>query len=154
MTRVQKTILVIIISVILLIVIIKLLTGKKEEPSKEETNNVVQNGYVIEYENGDKLNTSEALKEPRNELEYYISNITLEETDGQTIFKLEAENQGSTDIPGQLVDIIFIDENEQEKARLPVYIRAIKAGESIETQATIESDFTNVYNFKLEKRTG
>ena len=53
---------------------------------------------------------------------------------------------------GKLVDIVFTGKNGEEEARMALYIRNIKAGETITTQATINNDFTNVYDFKLEER--
>ena len=52
----------------------------------------------------------------------------------------------------KLVDIVFVDKNGNEEARMALYIRNIKANETITTQATIDNNFTNVYNFKLEER--
>lgn len=144
----------IIIVAIILIVVIAVIAIIIRKPKTEETGEPIQQEeYTIQSANGNKVNTSEALKTPRKELEYYASNITLQKQDAQTIFKLQLTNQGTTDIAGQLVDIVFVGENGQEEARMALYIREIKAGQSIQTQATINNDFTNVYNFKLEKRT-
>ena len=144
----------VIIVAIILIVVIAVIAIIIRKPKAEETGEPIQQEeYTIQNANGNKVNTSEALKTPRKELEYYASNITLQKQDAQTIFKLQLTNQGTTDIAGQLVDIVFVGENGQEEARMALYIREIKAGQSIQTQATINNDFTNVYNFKLEKRT-
>ena len=144
----------VIIVAIILIVVIAVIAIIIRKPKAEETGEPIQQEeYTIQSANGNKVNTSEALKTPRKELEYYASNITLQKQDAQTIFKLQLTNQGITDIAGQLVDIVFVGENGQEEARMALYIREIKAGQSIQTQATINNDFTNVYNFKLEKRT-
>lgn len=136
-----------IIVIAIIIIIGKI--GKKEEG---DTNNIQQEEYTVENADGSKVNTSEALKKPREELGYSISNITLERQNAQTIFKLQIANEGSTEKEGQLVDIVFIDKNGNEEARMALYIRKIEAGGSIETQATIDNDFTNVYDFKLETR--
>ena len=123
--------------------------GSKKEP---QTNEIKQEEYTVESANGNKVNTSEALKKEREELGYYVSNITLERQEAQTVFKLNLTNKTSTEMPGKLVDIVFIGKNREEEARMALYIRNIKAGETITTQATINNDFTNVYNFKLEER--
>lgn len=120
--------------------------------NQESENKIKTEEYTTEKNNGDKVNTSEALKKSRKEMDYYIKNITLEKKDAQTIFKIDVENQKSTTIKGQLLDIVFVDKNGQEEARMALYVREIKAGETITTQATINNDFTNVYNFKLETR--
>ena len=142
-----------IIAVVILIVVIVIIVIATRRPQVEQPENTIQQEeYTIQSANGNKVNTSEALKAPRKELEYYASNITLQRQDAQTIFKLQLTNQGTTNIAGQLVDIVFVGENGQEEARMALYIREVKAGQSIQTQATINNDFTNVYNFKLEKR--
>lgn len=137
--------------VIAAIIMVNKIGGNKEDGTKVE-NTVKQEEFTIESANGDKVNTSEALKKERNELGYKVSNITLQRQNAQTIFKLQLTNEGSTDKKGQLVDIVFIGKNGEEEARMGLYIRDIKAEESITTQATINNDFTNVYDFKLEAR--
>lgn len=141
----------VIISVIIIaaIILAKKIGGSKEEP---QTNEIKQEEFTIESANGDKVNTSEALKKEREELGYYLSNITLERKDAQTIFKINITNKTSMDKQGKLVDIVFIGKNGEEESRMALYIRNIKQGETITTQATINNDFTNVYDFKLEER--
>ena len=141
----------IIVIVIAAIIMVNKIGGNKEDGTKVE-NEIKQEEFTIESANGDKVNTSEALKKERNELGYKVSNITLQRQNAQTVFKLQLTNEGSTDKKGQLVDIVFIGKNGEEEARMGLYIRDIKAGESITTQATINNDFTNVYDFKLEAR--
>ena len=132
-----------------IILINKIGGSKKEEP---KTNEIKQEEFTIESANGDKVNTSEALKKEREELGYNISNITLERKEAQTIFKINITNKTSAEMQGKLVDIVFTGKNGKEEARMALYIRNIKAGETITTQATINNDFTNVYDFKLEER--
>ena len=149
MSKKARMLLIIAIVVIVIVAIILIRNRKGEEG---EQNNIQQEKYTVVSENGDKRNTSEALREPREELGYNISNITLEKKNTQTIFKIKITNGSTTDKEGKLVDIVFTGENGEEEARMALYIRAIKAGQSIETQATIDNDFTNVYNFRLEER--
>lgn len=141
----------VIISVIIIaaIILAKKIGGSKEEP---QTNEIKQEEFTIESANGNKVNTSEALKKEREELGYYLSNITLERKDAQTIFKINITNKTSMDKQGKLVDIVFIGKKGEEESRMALYIRNIKSGETITTQATINNDFTNVYDFKLEER--
>lgn len=151
MERKNMIAIVVIVAIIIiaLIILINKIGGKEEQP---QTNTVNEEEFTVESANGNKVNTSEALKKSREELGYYISNITLERQDAQTIFKLNLTNKTSTDKQGKLVDIVFIGKNGEEEARMALYIRNIKAGETITTQATINNDFTNVYDFKLEER--
>lgn len=139
---------IVVIIVIAGIILINKIKGN-EEP---QINQVKQEEFTVENTNGNKVNTSETLKAPREELGYYVSNITLEKQNAQTVFKLNIANQTNTDKTGKLVDIVFIDKTGNEEARMALYIRDIKAGENITTQATINNDFTNVYNFRLEER--
>ena len=143
-----------VIAIIAVIIIAAIILANKIGGSKKEpqTNEIKQEEYTVESANGNKVNTSEALKKEREELGYYVSNITLERQEAQTVFKLNLTNKTSTEMPGKLVDIVFIGKNGEEEARKALYIRNIKAGETITTQATINNDFTNVYNFKLEER--
>lgn len=148
----QNMIAVIAIVAIIVIASIILINKIKGGEENSQTNEVKQEEFTVESANGNKVNTSEALKKSREELGYYVSNITLERQDAQTIFKLNLTNQTNADKQGKLVDIVFIGKNGEEEARMALYIRGIKAGESITTQATINNDFTNVYDFKLEER--
>lgn len=140
---------IIVVIIVAVIILVTKITGNKEEA---QINDIKQEEFTIESANGDKVNTSEALKKPRDELGYYVSNITLQRQDAQTIFKINISNNTSAEMQGKLVDIVFIGKNGVEEARMALYIRNIKAGESITTQATINNDFTNVYDFKLEER--
>ena len=136
-----------IIVVAVIIVIVMIVNSKKDNKESE----LKKEEFTVETANGDKINTSDKLKEAREELGYYISNITLQRKDAQTVFSIQITNRGSKDTSGKLVDIVFLGKNGEE-ARMAMYIRAIKAGQSIRTQATINNDFTNVYNFRLEER--
>lgn len=138
-----------IVAVIIIaaVILVNKIRGSKEEP---QINEIKQEEFTIESANGNKVNTSEALKKEREELGYYLSNITLERQDAQTIFKLSLTNKTSTEIQGKLVYIVFLGKSGNEEARMALYIRNIKAGETITTQATINNDFTNVYDFRLE----
>ena len=149
-----KNLLAIIIVIVVIIIIITLISKSKDKGNSENTvdNGIQKEEYTVESTDGNKTNTSEALKEEREELGYKISNISLERQDAQTIFSLQLNNEDSIDKPAQLVDIVFLDKYEREQSRMALYIREIKAGESITTQATINDDFTNVYNFRLEER--
>lgn len=137
-----------IIVVAVIIVIVMIVNSKKDNKESE----LKKEEFTVETANGDKINTSDKLKEAREELGYYISNITLQRKDAQTVFSIQITNRGSKDTSGKLVDIVFLGKNGEEEARMAMYIRAIKAGQSIRTQATINNDFTNVYNFRLEER--
>lgn len=150
----KKQNLIAIIAIIAIIIIAAIILVNKIKGNEEEsqTNEIKQEEFTIESANGNKVNTSEALKKEREELGYYVSNITLERQDAQTVFKLNLTNKASIDMQGKLVDIVFIGKNGQEEARMALYIRNIKTGETITTQATINNDFTNVYDFKLEER--
>lgn len=150
MNREQKKFLIVSIVIVIMIIMVTVFVNKGK---KKETENLKQEEYTIEQSNGDKVNTSEALKKARTELGYYIKNITLERKGAQTIFKIDIENQSSETKKGKLVDIVFINKDGSEESRMALYIREIKAGETITTQATINNDFTNVYNFKLTERT-
>lgn len=150
MSKKQKKILIIGIAVIVIILIIMLVSGKKQEQPKN--NKVNTEEYTSQNDDGDKVNTSEALKKPRNELEYYVKNITLQTKETQTVLKLDIQNLKDTTLKGKLVDIVFINKDGVEESRMALYIREIKQGETITTQAVIEGDFTNVYNFKLVNR--
>mgnify|MGYP005780196769 CR=1 FL=1 len=150
--RRQKNLLLIILIIIIIvgaIILINKIIGKDKE---EATNQIKTEEFTIESANGDKVNTSEALKKEREELGYYVSNITLERKDAQTVFKINLTNRSGENKPGRLVDIVFIGKDGQEEARMALYIREMNAGASIETQATINNDFTNVYDFRLEAR--
>lgn len=72
MSKKTKRLFIIGIAIIIVILIIMLANSKK---TKQPQNNIVNKNteeYTQQNEDGNKVNTSEALKQPRNELEYYI----------------------------------------------------------------------------------
>ena len=150
MKKQNLIIIMIIVAIIIISIIIANITGKNNQ--KTQANDLKKEEFTVENTNGDKANTSDALKKERTELEYYISNITLEKKATQTIFKMNITNKTGKEIQGKMVDIVLIGKNGQEEARMAIYIRNIKSGETITTQSTIDNDFTNVYDFKLVER--
>lgn len=149
MDKKTRNIIIALIAVVAVVIVIVMIVNSNKDDGESE---IKREEFTIETANGDKINTSDKLKEAREELGYYISNIILQRKDAQTVFSIQIANRGSKDTAGKLVDIVFLGKNGEEEARMALYIRPIKAGQSIQTQATINNDFTNVYNFRLEDR--
>ena len=152
MSKKQLILLVSAIIILAIIVIIMTFSNNENEEPQNLINSSNNEEYTTQQPNGNKVNTSEALKKTRTELGYYIKNITMKTEDTQTIFKLDIQNQSKSEIKGKLVDVIFINKDGVEETKISLYIRNIKPGETITTQGVINSDITNVYDFKLKEK--
>ena len=100
---------------------------------------------------GTRINISEKLNENKKIDDLDITNIELK-SDGQ-VTQLTAiinNNTGKTkgDYPAK---VIFIDSNNNEIAEMGIYIKKLQPGESTILNGKITFDYTNAYNFNIQK---
>ena len=98
-----------------------------------------------------RINISEKLNENKKIDDLDITNIELK-SDGQ-VTQLTAiinNNTGKTkgDYPAK---VIFIDSNNNEIAEMGIYIKKLQPGESTILNGKITFDYTNAYNFNIQK---
>ena len=100
---------------------------------------------------GTRINISEKLNENKKIDDLDITDIELK-SDGQ-VTQLTAiinNNTGKTkgDYPAK---VIFIDSNNNEIAEMGIYIKKLQPGESTILNGKITFDYTNAYNFNIQK---
>ena len=153
----KQGLLILIIVGILIITLIWFVTRPKDSKLNEENNggtteNISQGEFTKVEQDGTIVNTSEKLKENKEIEGFKISNIKFEEKNGQTELIADVTNTTGKAQKGFLVDIVLLDKQGKEIARIPGNIIETQAGETIEIHAGITERYANAYNFKLEKK--
>lgn len=114
------------------------------DPSRGEFTQIESDGTVV--------NTSEKLKETKNEDGFELSNISYSEKDGHTSLEADVTNMTGSNQGNFMAEIVLIDKEGKEQARIPVAIPEMQIGETVGIQAGINDSYVNAYNFVLEKR--
>lgn len=114
------------------------------DPGRGEFTQTESDGIVV--------NTSEKLKETKVESGFELSNINYSEKDGHTTFEADITNMTGENQGNFMADIVLIDKEGKEQARIPVAIPEMQIGETVGIQAGINDSYVNAYNFVLEKR--
>ena len=142
---------VVIIAIILGIVIVK---GRENNSVQqgETTLGTLENEekYVIELEDGTKLNTSEALKNEKTYKNLSITNIQYTEKEGISILSADVTNKGETIHESEIVKITILGENDETIAEINSVIGKINPGETVRLNASILGDVLNAKDFKIE----
>lgn len=101
---------------------------------------------------GTVVNTSEKLKETKNEDGFELSNISYSEKDGHTSLEADVTNMTGSNQGNFMAEIVLIDKEGKEQARIPVAIPEMQIGETVGIQAGINDSYANAYNFRLERK--
>ena len=142
---------IIILMVIVLVVIF--VTGRKTNGENVVGGNEeIENMYSQTLEDGTKLNTSGKLKETRMIDEIKIENIQLTNKDGQGALIADVTNTGSEKSETILLNIVLYNEAGEEIATLPGVISPLEPGETDQLNTTMQEDYTNIYDIKIEKK--
>ncbi len=127
--------------------------GKTQEQEGEQTTQTQQVGeYEQLLEDGTKINTSEELKKDKEIEGIKISNIQLSQQNGQTVLLADVTNPGQTETDVIGIKIIVLDKEGNEIGEIPGAISPLKAGETKQFNTGITQDYSNAYNFKVEKQ--
>lgn len=114
------------------------------DPSRGEFTQIESDGTVV--------NTSEKLKETKNEDGFELSNISYSEKDGHTSLEADVTNMTGSNQGNFMAEIVLIDKEGKEQARIPVAIPEMQIGETVGIQAGINDSYANAYNFRLERK--
>ena len=114
------------------------------DPSRGEFTQIESDGTVV--------NTSEKLKETKNEDGFELSNISYSEKDGHTSLEADVTNMTGTAQGNFMAEIVLLDKEGKEQGRIPVAIPETQIGETVGIQAGINDQYANAYNFRLEKK--
>lgn len=101
---------------------------------------------------GTVVNTSEKLKETKNEDGFELFNISYSEKDGHTSLEADVTNMTGSNQGNFMAEIVLIDKEGKEQARIPVAIPEMQIGETVGIQAGINDSYANAYNFRLERK--
>lgn len=148
----KRMILVIILIGIVIIAGLLLWRNKGKNAEQQQEEETKKEEYVQELEDGTKLNISNKLKEEKTINGLKIGNIQLTEKNGQSILLADVKNDTSKDSETFLINIILLDSEGEEIAKIPGIISSIKAGETEQLNAGITDNYANAYDFKVEKR--
>lgn len=153
----------IILSIVVVVVLVMIFRPHKNNEvanggtaNQGQTNNgQVNNGqgeYVKTNAEGEKVNTSEKINSTKEVGEYTLSNVSLKETNGETVMSARITNKSGRDQGGFFGNIVLVDKSNKEIGKIPVKVSDMKAGETREIGATItESYAENAYDYRLEK---
>lgn len=153
----------IILSIVVVVVLVMIFRPHKNNEianggtaNQGQTNNgQVNNGqgeYVKTNAEGEKVNTSEKINSTKEAGEYTLSNVSLKETNGETVMSARITNKSGRDQGGFFGNIVLVDKSNKEIGKIPVKVSDMKAGETREIGATItESYAENAYDYRLEK---
>lgn len=153
----KQGLLILIVVAILVITIIWFATRQKNKAPNEITD-VAQEEYTKVEADGTVVNTSEKLKENKEEQGFLITNIEFKQKDGETTFTASITNKTGSNQESFLGNIVLLDKSGKEIGRIPVRLSDMQIGESIDVEAiirdagaTMTEGYANAYNFKLER---
>ena len=119
--------------------------GKKQEEVKKEE-------FVEVLSDGTKLNKSKVLQKIKTYDGMEMKDFQLTENGNTTLLLGTITNKTEGEKGGYLVDLIMIDKEGKEIGRSDLYIKKLKAGESMQLSSYVQGDLANAYDFSIAKR--
>lgn len=143
-----------IIILIFLVVIGFLLSSRKSNVEDINNNQIeeIENEFTQNLSDGTKLNTSTKLKETKKIDNIEIKNAQLTNKNGKSVLLAEVENKGNNKTEVTLINIILLDKQGNEIAKVPGIIAPLNPGEKKQLNTTMQEDYTNIYDYKVEKK--
>jgi len=108
--------------------------------------------FVEQKLDGTKVNTSETLSKTKQVEGLEVSNIRLTEKNNVSHIVADVKNSTSSEKGGFAVDIIVLDKQGKEIAKLGAYIDKVNPGATVELNTSATVDFANAYDFKISKK--
>ena len=115
-------------------------------------NIVMEDGTNAEVKDGVKRNTSSKLQEERTYNDMIIKDARIEAAGGMSQFATTVENPYDKNIEGQIVDIVFINEDGSELARVETFFPDLEPNSTSEINASTDIDITSAYDFYIEAK--
>ena len=154
----KQRLLILVVVAVLIIGVIWFITRPKNEEIKGNnggtsagTASLAQGEFTEVKDNGTVVNTSEKLNQNKEESGFLLTNIKLEEKNGETTLYATVTNKTEKEQAAFLGKIVLLDKKGKEVGRIPVMISDMQIGEAIDIQASITERYTNAYNFRLER---
>ena len=148
----KRMLLILVIVSALIITIIWFATRNKENNNVGGTTENVEQGEFTKVEaDGTIVNTSEKLKQTKENLGFSITNINFVKKGNETILTARVTNNTGEAQGDFLGKIVLLDKSGQEIGRIPVMISETQNGEAIDVETSITESYANAYDFRLEK---
>ena len=145
------TLVIAIIIIVLVVIFIKNIVSKNK--NKENTNSTTtEEKYVQTLDDGTKLNTSEKLKKDKEVEDLELKNIQLTYKNGVTNLLCDIQNNSKKEVKMEDVEIVLLDENGDTIYKMRGFMEEIKPGETKQFNSSITADFSNAYDFKINKK--
>ena len=148
----KRMLLILVIVSALIITIIWFATRIKENNNVGGTTENVEQGEFTKVEaDGTIVNTSEKLKQTKENLGFSITNINFVKKGNETILTARVTNNTGTEQGSFFGKIILLDKSGNEIGTIPVMISETQNGEAIDIETSITESYANAYDFRLEK---
>ena len=149
----KRMLLILVIVSALIITIIWFATRNKENNNVggTTTENVEQGEFTRVEADGTIVNTSEKLKQTKENLGFSITNINFVKKGNETILTARVTNNTGTEQGSFFGKIILLDKSGNEIGTIPVMISETQNGEAIDVETSITESYANSYDFRLEK---
>ena len=148
----KRMLLILVIVSALIITIIWFATRNKENNNVGGTTENVEQGEFTRVEaDGTIVNTSEKLKQTKENLGFSITNINFVKKGNETILTARVTNNTGEAQGDFLGQIVLLDKRGNEIGRIPTMITETQNGEAIDIETSITESYANAYDFRLEK---
>ena len=148
----KRMLLILVIVSALIITIIWFATRNKENNNVGGTTENVEQGEFTRVEaDGTIVNTSEKLKQTKENLGFSITNINFVKRGNETILTARVTNNTGTEQGSFFGKIVLLDKSGKEIGKIPVMISETQNGEAIDIETSITESYANAYDFRLEK---
>ena len=148
----KRMLLILVIVSALIITIIWFATRIKENNNVGGTTENVDQGEFTKVEaDGTIVNTSEKLKQTKENLGFSITNISFVKKGNETILTARVTNNTGAEQGSFFGKIVLLDKSGKEIGRIPVMISETQNGEAIDIETSITESYANAYDFRLEK---
>ena len=107
---------------------------------------------MAELDNWIKINTSKDFNTPKTYKKLEISNIQFTEENGISTLLADIKNTDSTKHEKEEIEIIIIDENDEEIAKIDSVIGGIESGATIKLNASITSNAIDAKDFIIKEK--
>lgn len=147
----NKKIILILLTILIIIAVIIMVSIKNKGNNKETIDNSIY--WVTTDENGKKTNNSEKMEELKTFEGLTLKKEELVSYDSKTEMLINVNNTTQTDI--QLIPIVItlLDKEGTELVKLKGIINPTKVGESTKIYMVSSLDYTDAYDYKIEKNT-
>ena len=119
-------------------------TTKNEIANKEEYTEITDDGI--------KRNISSKLQETKRIGDLEVGNIELIYTNGTTNLTAQVYNDSKEESQSFVAKITLLDKSGDNLCTLEAFVKKLNAGQSTTIDMSTKGDYTNAYNFEIEKK--